>query len=374
MASYLALYIAALNRTLVLVQHRNVYVLRAVLAENPFYFQTDVLVRLDSTQTEDLRNQTMYGFLPVFQIEADTVGGSLQAVQRIEVAYAAITDGEYKDLHWTALPGKDYYNCIDEDEQARTPEQKIAHLALYGLNYYLDTAFTRDTVPELSVARQYWPETLLSMPPLVEAMPVGTVVQLIGAKGNLAMGEVVAINPFGHMIVLTGIACWMNVVQDFEIRTVNTTRAARRTDLTQVERGYITHESNGKKIEFEKLDYRTPMRYAVAVQPAPGHLFSLSQLEIEYRAGMYYPRANTNFEQRDGVWVPVACEGLANNFSGNIHNAMQQLMNTVGVFTVVYGEERLEFVPGQRLEIVCTTHGKLETSMEPLVDHNANGF
>lgn len=363
MATYLALYLASIQRTLVLVQHRNAYVLRGVLDKNPFYFQTDILVRLDSNQVEDLRNQTMYGFLPVFRIEADTVAGSLRNVQSVKVAYCATTSDEYDTLVYQPLSMAN----ANLGEEPWTPATEV-------LYYYLSTAFTRDTVPELVEAKKYWSESLLSIPPLVEAMPVGTVVQLIGAKGNLAMGEVVAINQFGHLIVLTGIAEWHNSVQDYEIRTNKTTRALRRTDLSQVERGYVLRDGKGVMLKYGQPNYSNPMRYGVAVQPAPGHLFALSQLEIEYREGKYYPRANTNFEQVEGQWTPVACQNLANNFAGNIHNSMQQLMNTVGEFTINLSNRSIRVCMDDVLAIECNTLGVLESPNEPLIDHNANGF
>lgn len=363
MATYLALYLASIQRTLVLVQHRNAYVLRGVLKDNPFYFQADVLVRLESTAVEDLCNQTMYGFLPVFHIEADTVAGSLRNVQSVEVAYCAATSDAYDTLTYQPLSMAN--PNLGEEPLTQATE---------GLYYYLSTAFTRDTVPELAEASKYWSESLLSIPPLVEAMPVGTVVQLIGAQGNLAMGEVVAINQFGHLIVLTGIAAWRNTVQDYEIRTNKTTRALRRDDLSQVERGYVLRDSHGKLIEYQSPNYSNPMRYGVAVQPAPGHLFALSQLEIEYREGKYYPRANTNFERVDDMWTPVACQHLAENFAGNIHNSMQQLMNTVGEFTIHLSNRNIRVCMDDVLAIECNTLGLVPSPSEPLIDHNANGF
>lgn len=363
MATYMALYLAAIQRTLVLVQRGNVYVLRGVLDKNPFYFQTDVLVRLDTNEVNDLKNQTMYGFLPVFSIDSESVGGSLESVKAVSVAYCADSVTDHSGLEFQSL-------TMSEN----TWDDKPWTDATIGLRYYIDTAFTRDVVPELAVASKYWSESLLSMPPLVEAIPVGTVVQLIGAKGNLAMGEVVSVNQFGHLIVLTGIAEWHNVVQDFEIRTPRTTRATRRTNLTQVERGYIQRGTDGVAFKYAQPNYKNPMRFGVAVQPAPGHLFALSQLEIEYREGKYYPRANTNFDFVDGEWTPMACQDLANNFAGNIHNSMQRLMDTVGEYSLHLGNRSIRICNGDLVRLECNSLGVLCPSDEPLVDNNANGF
>lgn len=367
MAQYFALFLTVLNRTLVVTQFQNKYCLRGVLEFNPFNLRKDTLARLESAATENLQNQTMYGFQPVFKFDAEEVMDGVSALSNIEVAYEsihAVKDGETRTTSlWMPLTSFDYYG----DDFTETTVDK-------GLRYYFDTAYTKDAVPELEIAKLYWSEELLNLPGLVEAMPVGTVVQLIGEKGNLAMGEVVSVKRYGHMIVLSAIAQWKNVEQLYTIRTERTTRKVASAEIRQVERGFITHLSNNRPLVFQAICHPTAMRLGAAVQPAPGGVYGLSQLEIELRDGKYIPRANANFDFEHGEWVPLTCARLADNFVGNIHNSMQQLMNVVGEYTLHVGNRTIRIASGDNIRFDTIPLGKLSAEQEPLVDHNAAGF
>lgn len=367
MAQYLALFLTVLNRTLVVSQFQDKYCLRGVLEANPYNLRKDTLARIDMSVVDNLPNQTMYGFQPVFKFDANEVTDGLSVLSNIQVAYEsihAVKDGETRPTTlWAPLSSIDYY----ADAFEYTHEDN-------ALLYYFKTAYTKDTVPELVVAKQYWPDELLDLPGLVEPMPVGTVVQLIGDKGSLAMGEVVNVQRYGHMIVLSAIAQWKNVEQIYTVRTERTTSKVPSAEIRQVERGFITHLANNRPLVFQAISHPTPMRLGVAIQPAPGGVYGLSQLEIELRDGKYLPRANANFDYHAGEWVPLSCSRLADNFVGNIHNGMQQLMNVVGPYTLHLGKRTIRVNSGDTLRFETVPLGMLTSDQEPLIDVNAEGF
>lgn len=347
MPTYYALQLAALNLTLIVFKNgEGHYVTRGLLTNNPFEIKADMLIEVSNEAIRDLQNQSMYGFLPQFRFTAVELTTGVSKVLDVEVSYAAIhKDGPVGD--WVGL----------ED-------------GVSALEYYVGTAYTTAETADDSRAAEYWPETLLDCPTFYERLQLGDAVQLLGDDGNLAIGLVVASQRFGQLVLIEAIHHWKNTMQNYEIRTERTKRAVSVPGYAPTREGFVVDD----KIAYATVSAKSAMRYGVAVQPAPGGKYALAQLEMELRDDKYLPRANGNFEKEDGVWTPANCARLADNFVSNLHNAMQQLMNTVGEYTLVVDTKTVRVTSGSQLLVITDTIGALTPGGEPLVDGNIGGF
>lgn len=376
MAKYMALYLAALNVTVVVTQYQCYWRMRGLLNGNPFKFRNTMLVEVDHSAVEDLINQTVYGFVPLFRLGKDELAQGLGLVTKLDVGYVSIEgDADYESMPYWSLPLVPQYHNDDlgDGTEPDVEENLEASNGVDSLNYYLATAYGTDVVPDEAEATEHFGEAMMQLPPLAENFEIGSEVQLLGSGGNLATARVVAKNRFGTLCIITGIANWVNSQQSYQARSDKTRRHRETAGLTTVESGKFTHFDSGEPIVYAAPSTETAMRFAVALQPAPGYRYALAQLEAEEFEGQFYPRANANFDFINGQWVPATIKRLANNFGGNIEHGLQQMLNAVGPYTLHVGNVAIDVIGG-KVSFETRGVGIISTDADVLVDANSNGF